>query len=138
MPDKFLQAVSAIYSERKFIVTEGGHVSDIHDQKFGISQGCPLSPFLFVIVMTVLLHDAKRMLEIDQNISLSNQLTCHELLYADDTLLIEVDKRKLEAYMHCIVQCGQKYRFQLNWGEVEQININCEDMLIHQPDGSCI
>ena len=36
----------------------GGVKSLKHKQAFGISQGCPLSPFLFSMLLTVLLHDA--------------------------------------------------------------------------------
>ena len=135
LPDKLMQAIAAIYSDRKFFVQDGGHKSAIHDQLFGISQGCPLSPFLFVIIMSVLFHDAKNKLQTEQHICLSEFLACHELLYADDTLLVETDRHKLQAYMNCIVECGREYGLKLNWNKVEQMNINCEGEELHQPEG---
>ena len=36
---------------------EAGCDSDAQLQEAGIAQGCPLSPYLFIIVMTLLLHD---------------------------------------------------------------------------------
>ena len=59
----------------------GDQMSNFHPQKFGISQGCPLSSFLFSILMTVLMHDCRAKLgDIPMELA--------ELLYADDTLLI--------------------------------------------------
>ena len=61
-------------------------------QETGIRQGCPLSPYLFVMVMTVIMHDVHSDLEKG-----SLQKGFHdeysfidfwELLYADDTLII--------------------------------------------------
>ena len=48
----------------RFIVKDAGSTSHWQKQEFGISQGCPLSPFLFVILMTVLLGDAKQLLAV--------------------------------------------------------------------------
>ena len=52
----------AIYADRSYQVRDSGRVSDVHAQRFGILQGCPLSPFLFSILMTVLIRDAKEKL----------------------------------------------------------------------------
>ena len=44
----------------KFFVREDGSESMLISQTFGISQGCPLSQFLFVLTMSMLMHDATR------------------------------------------------------------------------------
>ena len=58
VPDGVCSIIRAIYSGRKFVVRDAGHTSEPRPQHFGIPQGCPLSLFLFSIVMTVLLFDA--------------------------------------------------------------------------------
>ena len=55
VPSFFIQMVDAIYSSGRLFETDGGKQSPCHTQVFDISQGCPLSHFLFVILMTVLL-----------------------------------------------------------------------------------
>ena len=42
---------------------------------------------------------------------------------------------KLEAYMNSIIQLGKEYGLKLNWGKLEQMNVNCEDVVLHQPSG---
>ena len=138
LPDQYIQCIKAIYSDRKFYVAEKGFSSGIHAQHFGISQGCPLSPFLFVMVMTVLLHDANFKLIHSHDIALSDQLVCHELVYADDTLLLEMVGSNLQLYMQCIAECGREYGLALNWTKVEQMNINCGHIDLHSPDGNLI
>jgi hypothetical protein len=56
IPEKFIAAVSGIYRNRTFEVKQ---ISTPHGQYYGICQGCPLSLFLFSLLMTVLMHDAK-------------------------------------------------------------------------------
>ena len=49
-----LDAINEIYKDRCFTVWGSGVESQCRPQRAGISQGCPLFPFLFGIVMTVL------------------------------------------------------------------------------------
>ncbi len=49
IPEGMVQAIAGIYEERVFTVTENGLESTQRPQDAGISQGCPLSPFLFGI-----------------------------------------------------------------------------------------
>ena len=58
IPNNICRIVQAIYANRTFQVRDSGTVSSVKGQLSGISQGCPLSPFLFPCVMTILLHDA--------------------------------------------------------------------------------
>ena len=84
-----LRVIQAIYSERSSKVVDCNETSKQHAQNAGISQGCPLSPFLFVMIMTILMHDAAESLDSsDQRLLERGGLT--QLLYADDTLLLGV------------------------------------------------
>ena len=50
--------ISGMMRQRRFSVTDQGVSSDVKAQMSGISQGCTLSPLLFIMTMTVLMHDA--------------------------------------------------------------------------------
>ena len=58
VPAKMLRILEHIYQDRSFCVTSGGERSTRREQHSGISQGCPLSPFLFVMMMSALVKDA--------------------------------------------------------------------------------
>ena len=45
LPGKFAESIRSIYSNRAFVVEECGVTSTERKQAFGISQGCPLSPY---------------------------------------------------------------------------------------------
>ena len=56
--DKVLiDLVSALYDNPTFAVKIEGQQSEFHKQERGIRQGCPLSPYLFLIVMAVMFDD---------------------------------------------------------------------------------
>ena len=45
LPRHFVEMIGAIYSSRRFFVRECGSTSGMHTQHFGISHGCPPSPY---------------------------------------------------------------------------------------------
>ena len=51
---KYINLVRALYRAPCFKVEIEGHSSRYHRQDAGIRQGCPLSPYLFLIIMTIL------------------------------------------------------------------------------------
>ncbi len=55
MPAKSINVIKNIYHDAFFCTEVDGDQSSIGVQGAGIWQGCPLSPYLFIIVMTVLL-----------------------------------------------------------------------------------
>ena len=136
LPDRLLSIVEAIYSDRRFTVRDSGRESSNKSQKFGVSQGCPLSPFLFSILMTTLIHDARRKL-VEQGWQLSHDRACHELLYADDTLIIDSSKELVHAYMMAISEIGKSLGLSLNWDKVELLTLRT-DGDIRAPDGQPI
>ena len=86
-PSKLVLVMMEVYKRRTFVVHDNGYCSKKRSQQYGICQGCPLSRFIFKIVMTVLLHDAKEVFENMQGI-VHGTFVVQDLVYADDTLLI--------------------------------------------------
>eukprot|EP00973_Karenia_brevis_P011495 1555532-Karenia_brevis.AAC.1 len=91
-----------------------GYESAWHQQHNGISQGCPLSPFLFIIVMTILMSDARRLAHSRGAVFPdANQIS--EILYADDTMLIGTSQSALQIYMESVAEIGATYGLKFNW-----------------------
>jgi len=59
----YLDMIDACYVNPSFCVKEQGNISNKQSQNTGIRQGCPLSPYLFIIFMTVLMHDVYKDVE---------------------------------------------------------------------------
>ena len=68
------------------MVEINGVQSNTKKQERGIRQGCPLSPYLFVLVMTALLHDIHWQTE--KRKDYQEGIDFGEVLYADDIILI--------------------------------------------------
>ena len=93
--DQFVQVIDDIYDGPTFEVRDQQHASAKKIQGSGIRQGCPLSPYLFVIFLSVLLEDVNMHLRTEllaKNISNPYHIFSanHPLLhleYADDILI---------------------------------------------------
>ena len=133
---EMLDAIADIYDNRFFQVREDGGLSSERKQRAGISQGCPLSPFLFGMVMTILMEDARALLSVEARQALSAG-SLEEVLYADDTLVIGACGRHVEEYMATIESCGHHYGLEIHWGKGQGLTA-CTDAAVHDPSGNCI
>ena len=91
LPEKMIKTLASFYVNPQFRVKDREGKSSYRTQKAGIRQGCPLSPYLFICLMTVMFHDIHE--EIDHKIGIMARLeqpllNNWELIYADDTMLI--------------------------------------------------
>ena len=131
IPKDFLHMVDAIYSSRAFFVYDTIIDSTSKSQRAGISQGCPLSPVLFVIVMNVLIADARQNFinEVGDDAKLVS-----EIIYADDTLIVDERGDLAGIYMKCILKQSEHYGLTFNWDKLAMICINC-DPVIAKPSG---
>jgi len=134
IPEPFVTMVASIYNGRRFQVAECGSVSEQHCQHSGICQGCPLSPFLFTIVMSILMANARKML----SSSARKDIECHRLfdiLYADDTLICGACPASVEEYAAAVEKAGSEFGLCLHWGKTQALAV-CADGILRDPQGN--
>ena len=92
-------------------------------QETGIRQGCPLSPYLFIIVMTVMFEDIKEDSNLAANL-IKNRVPgadFDEVMYADDTICISQDTKTMNNFIKSIETVGKEYGLKLNKSKCELI-----------------
>ena len=103
MPVAFVEMIRGIYTSRTFVTSDFGQKSEKKTQAAGIAQGCPLSPYLFIVVMSILLADvAHRLAEQRTTHVTKPYIVTEDLLYADDTLLAASDPQTLQLHFELL------------------------------------
>ena len=65
VPQQFIKIIASIYETPTFAVKEGNITTYQRRQRAGIRQGCPLSPYLFIIVLTAIIKDIEGSMSAD-------------------------------------------------------------------------
>ena len=124
VPANFLQLIRTIYKAPQFRVKSGEHQSDYKTQHSGIRQGCPLSPYLFILVMTVLMKDVKARLNTKRQSEPINGIRFAEILYADDTLLFGPHTHNINKLLAEIQTESAYYNLNLNLAKCINLTLN--------------
>ena len=128
LPDHVLDVIKAIYTDRCFRVHDCGIHSQQRSQLSGIAQGCPLSPFLFVMIMTVVMEDAVEQLPLADRQSLQRH-TLGALLYADDTLLFGCRADAVQRFLAAVQKSGKQFGLELHAKKFQLIQAKCNTEL---------
>ena len=121
IPSRFLEVLAEYLNSRKFYVQDCGLRSALQAQRSGISQGCTLSPLLFIVVMSVLLHDAVAALGPEARAAYERG-DLADLVYADDTLLMGVSDAHVQEYLAAISEAGKRYGLELHAAKFQLIS----------------
>ena len=84
--------------------------------------------------MSVIITDARAALR-DSVGDISSEVT--EVLYTDDTLIVDEHGELAQIYMDIIATQGNHYGLVFNWSKLEYMCIGCSPSLV-QPDGTLI
>ena len=124
-----LRLVSMMYRNPKFRITAAGTSSNYKTQNSGIRQGCPLSPYLFVLLMSALFSDIKTKLNTPKQKEPIRGIRFAEVLYADDTLLFGTHTHTINKLLHEIQRESDYYNLKLNYDK-------CINLTLHQRQSS--
>ena len=100
LPPEIVETIAGIYSTRAFTIKDHSGASSERTQWAGIAQGCPLSPYLFIAMQTVLLHDVFSGLILEDEPA---YVVTRDVLYADDTLLVSSHPSNVQAILSRII-----------------------------------
>ena len=121
---RYRDVITDCYKKATFFVKDNFGSSEFKKQNAGIRQGCPLSPYLFVIVMSCIDHDIRA--RVSQWV-LNNRipgLTYDMVYYADDTILFSTHNRALNELLGLTEEISGKYGLRLNRGKCVTIQMN--------------
>lgn len=84
--DDLIKWVSLFYSKSKNAVLNNGHMTNFFEVKRGVRQGCPLSPYIFIICIELLSHEIAN----NRNIRGINigDIEIRRTLFADDATFL--------------------------------------------------
>jgi len=122
---KLISLIKQLYKNPVYKVEIDGYTSNWHKQHTGIRQGCPLSPYLFLIIMTVMFHDIHTDEKLNEELEEDKILgtILHEILYADDTIIYSRKRETVEKLFRKIESEGKRYGLKLNQNKCELLSI---------------
>ena len=126
VPEPLIKAIKALYRRPRFVVKLNGKTSDAKEQQRGIRQGCPLSPYLFAILMHVIVHDAN----INGAALCSHKIKYAQLMYADDVVLFGKKRKQVQTILNRLEETAARYGLRLNGGKCAHMHMNTTKRLI--------
>ena len=136
-PSKMTALVRAVYDHPRFRIKIPEGISEEHSQEIGIRQGCPLSPYLYILATSCLVTD---MLEDYQppNQPFPPEDAKPILLFADDALLLTKKAARMNQLLALIIEHSANYNLQLNKEKCQLLVTNDVGSPVKFPDGTLV
>ena len=123
-----MRIIENIYTDPTFTVRAQGTHSNPKRASSGIRQGCPMSPYLFLIVHSAIMHDVQEQLTEGGTQQLptlhSQQRPLFDLAYADDTIIVARTAQRTQQVLHLIESTAAQYNLNLNTAKCELLRMN--------------
>ena len=138
IPQRTICRIQDIYDQAKFRVVKGNVRFDYQIQNPGIRQGCPLSPYLFGVLMTAIFQDIKTVLNTPKQLQPLPGINYAEVLYADDTLLFGTHTHTINKLLRQIQTESANYNMKLNVDKCINLTLNRKQSSIKFMDGTAV
>ena len=121
-PSHYIKVLKSIYSRLRFFVADSWGTSTTREQEQGVRQGDPLSCLLLILLMTVIILDAREAYAAEcETRMLTHRRAAHvrifgfeDVEYADDSNLLQSDLPCLRIYAKHYVLEGRRYGLEVN------------------------
>jgi hypothetical protein len=113
----FISWVHTIYNESSACVTNNGFSSPFFTLERGVRQGCPLSPYLFIMVVELLANKVRKSDSIKGIIIGNTEIKLVQM--ADDTTMFVEDPKSLENALEILAMFEQYAGLRLNKTKTE-------------------
>ena len=123
-PKEMIDVPFSSYVNPEFRVKHREGESTYRTQRAGIRQGCPLSPYLFTCLMTVMFHDIHEDLDVKLGARHLGFFHWWKLVCAGDTMLIGNRARKINLLIAAIEKSSAKYNLKLNCDKCNYVGVN--------------
>ena len=111
--DDILQWTKLFYTDVKSCVLNNGHMTDFFNICRGVRQGCPLSPYLFIICIELLSFSVDNNMDIKGINIYENEIK--KTLFADDaTFMTDGTKKSFEALINTLDNFSYASGLKLN------------------------
>lgn len=123
----FTSAVMALYHNSRFFVNDLSIDSSHFTLGRGIKQGCPLSPYLFIVVLSALTYDLNENFSAIFNYTPWTYSSNHpstDFEYADDTVLMARSNETLMRLLHLLQQLASRIGLILNGSKCQLLSIH--------------
>ena len=116
VPQNYIDLIEQFYTLPTFQIESWSELPAKGKVSAGIRQGCPLSPYLFVIVLSVIMTDLdEHLLQTGQPCNTwSVGRPTYDLEYADDTLLMSLTIPQMQAFLTGLEKEVSRYGMRLN------------------------
>ncbi len=97
-------------------MTNNGHLTDFFTLGRGVRQGCPLSPYLFIIAIELLSYSVRKNNSIKGIVI--NEIEIKNTMFADDaTFCMDGSKRSMETLISTLDNFGNISGLRLNYSK---------------------
>ena len=134
IPENIISWVKTLYSGSNSCVTNNGHMSNYFKMGRGVRQGCPLSPYLFIIAAEVLAMSIRQNNDIKGVVIGEKEFKVKQ--FADDSQMMSIfDKDSINATIKGVIDFGKVSGSTINYdksadllriGQIKNTNIKID------------